>query len=79
MSEPTLYDVAASARPRDPAWALGPGETYPPAPPLWVFEGCTCSLCADDPTGGPVETFSGPGDGLVAWRKVWPTTPQARA
>lgn len=76
MSEPTIYDVAAQ-RPRDPQWALAPGETYPPAPPLWVYEGCTCTLCADDPVH-VLETFSGSGEGLVAWRRVWPPAQVAR-
>lgn len=79
MSEPTLYDVAASVRHRDPAWALGPGEAYPPAPPLWVCDDPECDCgdvisCSWAPSpGDPPGTFP------AGWRIVWPPAPQARA
>lgn len=59
---------------RDPAWALGPGETYPPAPPLWECDDPERD-CGDMISWAP-SPRDHPGAFPAGWRKVWPPAPQ---
>lgn len=50
----------------DVPWAVCPGETLPPAPPLWVCDDRDCG-CMDTHTWPETEAGARP----MGWRMAW--------